>query len=150
MTAAHEQQPFTVAHVAEMATVATIWGSSFLLIAVSTSQFAPPLVALLRLAFGVGVLGLVPSARRPVDRAAWPAIIALGIVWMAGPFVLFAAGLGSAFRGDHLTPWLAGGVPLILLGAYGATRTRTHRQVGDLGHAEALTTEATCHRSVQP
>jgi pyridoxine 4-dehydrogenase len=91
MPEAPEQRRFTLRHAAVMVAVAAMWGSSFLLIAVSTSQLAPPLVALLRVAFGAGVLGLVPAARRRVASAAWPAIVGLAIVWMAGPFVLFAA-----------------------------------------------------------
>lgn len=74
---------------AGLATVAAIWGSSFLLIDIGVDHFAPPLVAMLRLTFCVIVLAMFPSARRSVPRSEWPAIAALGIVSMALPFLLF-------------------------------------------------------------
>jgi drug/metabolite transporter (DMT)-like permease len=70
--------------------VALIWGSSYLLIAFGVEHFQPPLVALLRLAFGVAVLAMIPAARRPVPRSEWRAIALLGIVWLALPFLLFS------------------------------------------------------------
>lgn len=74
-----------------MAGVAAMWGSSFLFIGIGVEYAAPAMVALLRLAFGVLTLGAVPAARRPVARSDWPAVALLGLVWMAGPFLLFAA-----------------------------------------------------------
>ncbi len=85
-----EERPFAATHAVAMASVALMWGSSFLLIAVGGDHLAPALVALLRVAFGAATLALLPGARRPVARAAWPGIAALGVVWMAAPFVLFA------------------------------------------------------------
>lgn len=70
--------------------VSLIWGSSYLLIAFGVEHFKPPLVALLRLTFGVAVLALIPAARRPVPRSEWRAIALLGIVWLALPFLLFS------------------------------------------------------------
>jgi drug/metabolite transporter (DMT)-like permease len=70
--------------------VALIWGSSYLLIAFGVEHFQPPLVAFLRLAFGVAVLATIPAARRPVPRSEWRAIALLGIVWLALPFLLFS------------------------------------------------------------
>ncbi len=70
--------------------VALIWGSSYLLIAFGVEHFQPPLVAFLRLAFGVAVLATIPAARRPVPRGEWRAIALLGIVWLALPFLLFS------------------------------------------------------------
>lgn len=72
-----------------MASVAILWGASFLLIDIGVDHLRPELVALLRLAFGVAVLALVPAARASLHRTALPRIALLGIVWMAVPFVLF-------------------------------------------------------------
>ena len=66
-----------------------LWGSSFLWIAIGLEAFEPGLVALLRIVFGATVLGLLPRARRPVDREDLPRIAFLGTIWMAIPFTLF-------------------------------------------------------------
>jgi drug/metabolite transporter (DMT)-like permease len=105
-----DETPLTASHALTMGAVALMWGSSFLLIAVSGDHFAPALVALLRVAFGAGTLALLPGARRPVARSAWPAIIALGAVWMAGPFVLVA--LAERSIASALAGMLNGAAPL--------------------------------------
>jgi drug/metabolite transporter (DMT)-like permease len=71
-------------------TVAAIWGSSYLLIAIGVDHFQPALVAFLRLSFGVAVLAMIPAARRAVPLSEWPTIAILGIVWLAVPFLLFS------------------------------------------------------------
>ena len=43
--------------------IGTIWGSSFLLIAIGLDAFAPGLVTWLRIVFGASALWLVPAAR---------------------------------------------------------------------------------------
>ncbi len=82
---------FAVTDLLLVLAVAVMWGSSFLFIRISAAAFQPPVVAFLRIGFGAAVLGLFPAARRRVPRADWPAIALLGLVWMALPFVLFAA-----------------------------------------------------------
>lgn len=72
-----------------VALVATIWGSSFLFIAIGIEGLRPGLVVFLRLLFGALTLAVLPGARVPVPRAAWPRLVALGVVWMAVPFLLF-------------------------------------------------------------
>jgi drug/metabolite transporter (DMT)-like permease len=83
------EQGYTGTDWALMAGVAAMWGSSFLLIGIGVEHVAPALVALMRLAFGALTLAAVPAARRPVARADWPVVALLGLVWMAGPFLLF-------------------------------------------------------------
>jgi drug/metabolite transporter (DMT)-like permease len=70
--------------------VALAWGSSFLFVDVAVDHLHPVMVALCRLGVGAAVLSLVPACRRPVPPTAWPAIVLLAAVWMAGPFTLFA------------------------------------------------------------
>ena len=69
--------------------VAVMWGSSFLLIKAGVHSFSPTTVAWLRLLFGVALLSCFPAARKPLRRADRAAVALLGLVWMAGPFVLF-------------------------------------------------------------
>lgn len=71
------------------ALTATIWGSSFLLIAIVIDDMAPSVVPLGRVAFGAIVLAFVPGARRLLPRNEWPRLVFLGLVWMAVPFLLF-------------------------------------------------------------
>lgn len=72
-----------------VALVATIWGSSFLFIAIGIEGLRPGLVVFLRILLGALTLAVLPKARAPVPRVAWPRIVALGVVWMAVPFLLF-------------------------------------------------------------
>ena len=105
-----QEAVFTRSDWALMAFVAATWGASLLFIDVGVDHFAPALVALGRLAFGAATLAAVPAARRGVDRADWPAIAALGIVWMAAPFVLF--GIAEQSISSSLAGMLNGAAPL--------------------------------------
>jgi drug/metabolite transporter (DMT)-like permease len=69
---------------------AVMWGGSFLFMDIGLDHFAPPLIAFGRIALGAATLSLVPAAREPVPRAAWPRVALLGITWMAIPFLLLA------------------------------------------------------------
>jgi drug/metabolite transporter (DMT)-like permease len=73
-----------------LAGVSLTWGGSFLFIDIGLEHFAPALVAFGRIGFGALTLGAFPAARRPVPRSEWPLIAAMGVTWMAIPFVLFA------------------------------------------------------------
>jgi drug/metabolite transporter (DMT)-like permease len=88
-----EHGAFTIADWALLATAALIWGSSFLFIGVAVDHLTPILVAFLRLALGVTVLGIIPAARRKVPWSDWPAIALVGVTWMAAPFLLFSIAL---------------------------------------------------------
>ncbi|MFP4148890.1 MAG: DMT family transporter [Nitriliruptoraceae bacterium] len=73
-----------------LATIATIWGSSFVLMEIGLRAFAPGLVSLLRVGLGAAALALVPRARRTaIDRSDWPRVALLGVVWMGIPLLLF-------------------------------------------------------------
>jgi len=73
-----------------LAGVAATWGASFLFMDIGLDHFAPPLIAFGRIALGAATLSLIPAAREPVPRAAWPKVALLGISWMAVPFLLLA------------------------------------------------------------
>ena len=101
--------------------LALIWGSSFLLIAVGLDSFHPGVVTMLRVAFGAAVIALVPAARsRRIDRADWPRIALLAAVWVAIPFTLFPIAqqwIDSAIAGmlNGATPIFTALIATILL-----------------------------------
>ena len=72
-----------------VAAIALMWGSSFLWIAEGLEHFSPPVISLARLLLGASALALFPGTRHPVERADWPRIALLGVVWMAVPLLLF-------------------------------------------------------------
>ena len=73
-----------------LAGVALTWGASFLFIDIGLEHFAPTVVAFGRIAFGALAMSAIPAARRPVPRSEWPLIAAMGVTWMAIPFICFA------------------------------------------------------------
>jgi drug/metabolite transporter (DMT)-like permease len=81
---------FTVGDWGMLFGTAVAWGGSFLFMEFGLEHFAPPLIAFGRLACGAATLALLPAARAPVPRSAWPQIVLLGMTWMAVPFLLLA------------------------------------------------------------
>ncbi len=71
------------------ASVALVFGSSFLFMAVGLDHFSPGLVTFLRILFGASGLVWFRAARQPVDRADLPRVALLAFVWMALPLSLF-------------------------------------------------------------
>jgi drug/metabolite transporter (DMT)-like permease len=126
-----QEDAFAVRDWAWLVAVALIWGSSYLLIAFGVEHFKPPLVALLRLTFGVTVLALIPAARRPVPRSEWRAIALLGIVWLALPFLLFSIAQQSI--DSSLAGMLNAAAPLFVavVGAFAfGKRSGPRQQIG--------------------
>ncbi len=72
-----------------LVSVAGIWGSSFLLMAIGLDAFAPGVVTLLRVGIGAATLVVLPASRQPVDRSDLPRLALLGFTWMAFPLTLF-------------------------------------------------------------
>lgn len=72
-----------------LGSVAAIWGSSFLWIAISLDAFHPGTIAFVRTLLGATALAAIPAARRPVTRAAWPGIAVIAVFGNAAPAVLF-------------------------------------------------------------
>ena len=104
-----------------LAGVALTWGASFLLIDIGLDHFAPTLVAFGRIAFGALTLGAFPAARRPVPRAEWPLIAAMGVTWMAIPFVCFA--IAQQWIDSSLAAMINAATPLfVAIVAAGAVR----------------------------
>ncbi len=72
-----------------LAAIALMWGSSFLWIAEGLEHIAPAVISLSRLLLGAAALAIFPGTRARVERADWPRIALLGLVWMAVPLLLF-------------------------------------------------------------
>jgi drug/metabolite transporter (DMT)-like permease len=98
-----------------------IWGASFLFIAEGLAVVGPFGVAFLRIAIGCATLLLLPAARRPLPRKAWPAVALLGCVWFALPLSLLP--FAEQRVSSALTGMLNGAVP-IFAAAVGALLTR--------------------------
>jgi drug/metabolite transporter (DMT)-like permease len=81
---------FAAADWALIAAVALMWGSSFLFIELGLDHLRPELVAFGRVAFGALAIAVVPAAWAVVPRSEWPALVLVGVTWMAVPFLLFS------------------------------------------------------------
>lgn len=93
-----------------LATVALIWGSSFVFIAEGLEAFPPSLIAFIRLVFGVATLACFPGSRRPTAREDWIGIALLGFFWMGLPFVLFP--IAQQWIDSSLAGMINGAVPI--------------------------------------
>lgn len=70
--------------------LSSIWGASFLFMAIGLDAFHPGLVTLLRVGFGAAFMAAIPRTRaRSIERADWPSIALLGVIWVAIPLTLF-------------------------------------------------------------
>ena len=76
--------------------VGTIWGSSFLFMAIGLEAFRPGLITWLRILFGASALWLVPGASAArIDASDRGRLLLLSITWVAIPFTLFPLAQGS-------------------------------------------------------
>jgi len=102
-----------------------IWGASFLFIAEGLSAVGPYGIAFLRILIGFVTLALFPAARKPIDRADWPTIAALGVVWFAFPLTMFP--LAEQRVSSAMTGMLNGANPLftVIVAALIARRAPT-------------------------
>jgi drug/metabolite transporter (DMT)-like permease len=91
--------------------VGTIWGSSFLFMAIGLEAFRPGLVTWLRILFGAAALWVVPGVRgAPIHRADAVRLLVLSISWVAIPFTLFPLAQGSV--NSAIAGMLNGAVPI--------------------------------------
>ncbi len=74
--------------------LAAIWGASYLFIKIGVRDLSPGMVAWARVALGAGVLLAVAGARGQLGglRARAGTLALVGVVQVAGPFILIAAG----------------------------------------------------------
>ncbi len=101
--------------------LAAIWGSSFLFMAIGLDAFHPGLITLIRVSLGAATLALIPRARTTrIDREDWPRLILLSATWVAIPFTLFPIAqqwIDSAIAGmlNASTPIFTAVIATILL-----------------------------------
>jgi drug/metabolite transporter (DMT)-like permease len=93
-----------------LASIATIWGSSFLFIDVGLEALEPGVIAVARVALGVAALALFPAARRPLDREDRTRVALLGVIWAGLPMILFP--VAQQWIDSSVAGMLNGAVPL--------------------------------------
>lgn len=91
--------------------MASIWGSSFLLMAIAIDDVSSSVVPFARVLFGALALALVPAARRRLPRHELPRVVFLGLVWMAGPFLLFPLAIETT--GSAVAGMINGSLPVV-------------------------------------
>jgi len=90
--------------------VALIWGSSFLFIAVALDALEPGLITWGRVALGAAVLNAVPRARVRLAAEDRFRMVLLSLLWVAVPFTLFP--LAEQHISSAVTGMLNGSMPL--------------------------------------
>jgi drug/metabolite transporter (DMT)-like permease len=122
-----------------LAAIATIWGSSFVLMEIGLRAFEPGLITLLRVGLGAMALALVPRARRTrVARDDLPRVALLGVIWMGVPLLLFP--IAQQWVDSSVAGMLNGAMPLttaawstVLIGRLPARTQAIGLVVGFLG-----------------
>ncbi len=105
----HER--FSTTDWALLLTSATIWGSSFLLIAIGLDSLAPGTITWLRIMFGFAALSTLPATRRVrIAREDRARVALVGLVWMAFPMSMFP--LAEQWIDSSVTGMLNGALPL--------------------------------------
>ncbi len=100
-----------------LATLGTVWGSSFLFIKLALAGFDPPTLALCRTFLGgliLIVIAWLAGRRPPAEHRLWLALIVLGLIGNALPFVMINT--GQQYIDSSLGAILITTVPLFTLG----------------------------------
>lgn len=92
--------------------MATIWGSSFLLIAIGLESLHPGFVTSLRVTLGAAALATVSRPLGLPERSDRLRVAALSVVWVGIPFTLFP--LAEQHINSAITGLLNGGVPIFV------------------------------------
>ncbi len=96
-----------------LCSIALIWGASFLFIANALESFKPLTVGFLRVSLGATTLLCIPIARKAtIDKADWPRIAFLGLVWMAIPLTLFP--FAEQWVSSSVAGMLNGAMPILV------------------------------------
>jgi drug/metabolite transporter (DMT)-like permease len=93
-----------------LASVALIWGSSFLFIDIGLETLRPGVIAVARVALGVAALALFPAARRPIGPEDRLRVAFLGVIWSGLPLILFP--VAQQWIDSSVAGMLNGAVPL--------------------------------------
>jgi drug/metabolite transporter (DMT)-like permease len=108
---------FTTTDWALFLSIATIWGSSFLLIDIGLDVLPPGLITLLRVGLGALALAVLPKPSVSIRSEDRVRLAALSILWVAIPFTLFP--LAEQRINSAVTGLLNGATPIFaaLIGA---------------------------------
>ena len=106
-----EDQPMAPVDWSILAVISSIWGASFLFMAIGLESFEPGLVALLRVGFGALTLACIPAVWQPVPVEARRRIALLGVTWMAFPLTLFP--IAQQWIDSSVAGMLNSGMPLM-------------------------------------
>jgi len=101
---------FTPADWLIFAAVSGIWGASFLFIAIGLDSLQPGVITLMRVGLGAAALRLLPGDRVRIDRADWPRLLAVSVLWVGIPFTLFP--LAEQRINSAITGLLNGATPM--------------------------------------
>ncbi|MGI9666012.1 MAG: DMT family transporter [Acidimicrobiia bacterium] len=88
-TTGTNREAFGTAEWSLLASIALIWGSSFLFMAIGLESFSPGVVTLARVALGAATLAFVPKARASIERQDLARVIVLGVIWIGIPLTIF-------------------------------------------------------------
>ncbi len=94
------------------ASIAAIWGASFLFIAVGLESMQPGVVTLLRVGLGALILNVIPGGRIHIDPVDRGRMLAVSIVWVGIPFTLFP--LAEQHINSAITGLLNGATPMFV------------------------------------
>ena len=94
-----------------LASVALIWGSSFVFIAIGLDSFQPGVVTLARVSIGALTLALFPRARVGIDREDRLRVLGLGVIWIGIPLTIFP--VAQQWVDSSVAGMLNGAVPIM-------------------------------------
>lgn len=94
-----------------LASIALIWGSSFVLIDLGLDSFRPGVIAAARVLLGAAALAVIPAARKPIERDDLPRIAFLGVIWMGIPLSLFP--IAQQWVDSSVAGMINGAMPLM-------------------------------------
>ena len=114
-----------------LASIAGIWGSSYVLIAEALESFRPGVISLVRVGLGAAAIALFPRSRRPVDRSDWWSIAALATFWITIPQLLFP--IAQQWISSSLTGMLNGSMPLFSASIAAVLLARLPRHLQAIG-----------------
>ncbi len=94
-----------------LASIALIWGSSFLFMAVGLEAFNPGVITAARVLLGTAAVALFRRSRLPVDRTDMPRIALLGALWIGIPLTMFP--IAQQWVSSAVTGMLNAAVPVM-------------------------------------
>lgn len=101
---------FTLVDWALFASIAAIWGASFLFIAIGLESLSPGMVTLARVGLGALILNVLPGPRIRVEPEDRMRVVALSILWVGIPFTLFP--IAEQHINSAVTGLLNGAMPI--------------------------------------